>query len=179
MELYKDEASFVRALQAREPRAAEALLREYGGLFKSIALRWAPGLDWEDIVADTVLAIWQNADRFDPAGSFRAWAGAVARYRAIDAVRAAARETPAGQHTELEALGAAGPDEYFRTQLEDLFRGLSPEDRNLLLERYFYGYSPRQLARRLSLSENALNTRVSRAKKRLAALRKGEGTHEE
>ena len=84
MELYKDEASFVRALQAREARAAEALLREYGGLFKSIALRWAPGLDWEDIVADTVLAIWQNADRFDPAGSFRAWAGAVARYRAID-----------------------------------------------------------------------------------------------
>lgn len=112
MELYKDEASFVRALQAREARAAEALLREYGGLFKSIALRWAPGLDWEDIVADTVLAIWQNADRFDPAGSFRAWAGAVARYRAIDAVRAAARETPAGQNTELEALGAAGPDEY-------------------------------------------------------------------
>lgn len=46
MELYKDEASFVRALQAREARAAEALLREYGGLFKSIALRWAPGLDW-------------------------------------------------------------------------------------------------------------------------------------
>ena len=93
-------------------------------------------------MADTVLAIWQNADRFDPAGSFRAWAGAVARYRAIDAVRAAARETPAGQHTELEALGAAGPDEYFRTQLEDLFRGLSPEDRNLLLERYFYGSPP-------------------------------------
>ena len=45
MELYKDEASFVRALQVREARAAEALLREYGGLFKSIALRWAPGLD--------------------------------------------------------------------------------------------------------------------------------------
>ena len=178
MERYQDEASFVQALQARDPRAAQVLLEEYGGLFKSIALRWAPGLDWEDIVSDTVLAIWQNASRFDGSGSFRAWAGAVARYRAIDAVRAAAREIPAGQHTELEALGAAGPDEYFRAQMEDLFRGLPPADRDLLLKRYFYGYSPRQLAKGLSLSESALNTRVSRAKKKLAVLRKGEVSHE-
>ena len=178
MELYEDEARFVRALKARRPEAAEALLRGYGGLLKSVARRYAPGLDWEDIVGDAILSIWQNAERFDESGSFKAWAAAVARYRAIDAVRAARREQAAGQGAELEALGAAGPDEYFAAELDDLFKGLPPGDRQLLLSRYFYGYSPQQLAQGLALSEGAVNTRVSRAKKRLAARLQGGTSHE-
>ena len=71
----------------READAAEQLVREYGGLLNAVVRRHAPGLDADDILADALLAIWQNAGRFDGQHSFRAWAAAVARYRAIDAVR--------------------------------------------------------------------------------------------
>ncbi len=172
MELYEDDAAFVRALTAHSPEAAEALLKGYGGLFKSIARRYAPALDWDDIAADTVLAVWENIGQYDArAGSLKSWLAAVARYRAIDAVRRAGREVPDNG----EDVGALGRtltnDEYFRTELEDMFRGLPPADRALLLRRYFLGYTPRELACSMRVSENAVNTRVSRAKKRLAALR--------
>ena len=158
MELYEDDAAFVRALTAHSPEAAEALLKGYGGLFKSIARRYAPALDWDDIAADTVLAVWENIGQYDArAGSLKSWLAAVARYRAIDAVRRAGREVP-DNGEEVGALGRAlTSDEYFRTELEDMFRGLPPADR--------------ELACSMRVSENAVNTRVSRAKKRLAALR--------
>ena len=53
-------------------------------------------------------------------------------------------------------------------ELEDLFRELEPADRELLLERYFYGASPAEAAAKRGVSVSAVNTRVSRAKTRLA-----------
>lgn len=172
MELYEDDAAFVRALKSKSPEAAEALLKGYGGLFRSIAQRYAPALDWEDIAADTVLAVWQNIGRYDAhSGSLKSWLAAVARYRAIDAVRRARREVPAAGD-DADPLGRTHTaDEYFSAELDDMFRGLPPADRTLILQRYFLGYTPRELARAWQVSENAINTRVSRARKRLAALR--------
>ena len=91
MHPYQTEQALAAALARREADAAEQLVREYGGLLNAVVRRHAPGLDADDILADALLAIWQNAGRFDGQHSFRAWAAAVARYRAIDAVRRAAR----------------------------------------------------------------------------------------
>ena len=76
--------------------------------------------------------------------------------------------SPGGGAAELELLGGHTADEYFALELEDLFRELEPADRELLLERYFYGASPAEAAAKRGVSVSAVNTRVSRAKTRLA-----------
>lgn len=100
---------------------------------------------------------------------------AVARYRAIDAVRRAARTRPAGGAQELERLVGHTADEYFALELEDMFRGLPAEDRALLLGRYFYGSTPAELAAARGISVGAVNTRVARARQRRARLRERSG----
>lgn len=168
MKQYESEAAFAAALARKDPGAAEYLVQHYSGLLAAVVRRHAPGLDAEDILADALLAIWQNAARFDGSGSFSNWAAAVARYRAIDAVRREARSRPAGGAEELDRLAGRTPDEYFGLELEDMFRRLPAADRELLLQRYFYGAAPAQLARAKGISVSAVNTRVSRAKGRLA-----------
>lgn len=168
MKEYESEAAFAAALAEKEPEAAEYLVCRYGGLLAAVVRRHAPGLDADDLMADALLAIWQNADRFDRRGSFRNWAAAIARYRAIDAVRREIRTRPEGGAAELDLLAGHTPDEYFALELEDMFRGLASADRNLLLRRYFYGDTPERIAKEQGLTLSAVNTRVSRAKKRLA-----------
>ena len=143
MQPYHTEQELAAALARREEAAAEQLVREYGGLLNAVVRRHAPGLDADDILADALLAIWQNAGRFDGRRSFRAWAAAVARYRAIDAVRRAARTCLAGGTQELERIAGHTPDEYFALELEDMFAARG-------------------------ISVGAVNTRVARARQRLA-----------
>lgn len=152
----------------KEEAAAQALVEGYGGLLRAVIRRHAPGLDEEDLLADALLAIWQNIHRYDRQGSFKNWAAAVARYRAIDAVRKAARSQPVGEAAQLEALGGSTLDEYLTLELEDLFRGLAPADRDLLLARYYYGEDAGALAARQGITVGALNTRLTRARQRLA-----------
>ena len=168
MQPYHTEQELAAALARREEAAAEQLVREYGGLLNAVVRRHAPGLDADDILADALLAIWQNAGRFDGRRSFKAWAAAVARYRAIDAVRRAARTCLAGGTQELERIAGHTPDGCFALELEDMFRGLPDEDRALLLGRYFYGSTPVQQAAARGISVGAVNTRVARARQRLA-----------
>ena len=163
-----NEQKLVEGIARRSEAAAEALVEQYGGLLRSVIRRHAPGLDEEDVLADALLAVWQNIDRFDRKGSFKNWAAAVARYRAIDAVRRAVRSRPAGDAAQLEALGGGTLDEYLALELEDLFRGLSTADRDLRLARYYYGETADGLAARHSITVGALNTRLSRARQRLA-----------
>ena len=174
-----NERELVEGIARKDEEAARALVEQYGGLLRAVIRRHAPGLDEEDLLADALLyiaagavaalsAIWQNIQSFDRRGSFKNWAAAVARYRAIDAVRKAARSMPAGDGAQLEALGGATLDEYLTLELEDLFRGLSPADRDLLLARYYYGETAEGLAARHSITVGALNTRLTRARQRLA-----------
>lgn len=163
-----NEQELVAGLARRSEAAARALVEQYGGLLRAVIRRHAPGMDEEDLLADALLAIWQNIDRFDRRGSFKNWAAAVARYRAIDAVRRAARSMPAGHAAQLEALGGGTLDEYLTLELDDLFRGLPAADRELLMARYYYGETAEGLADRHGITVGALNTRLTRARQRLA-----------
>ncbi|MFQ7159764.1 MAG: hypothetical protein ACLRPX_09145 [Ruthenibacterium sp.] len=61
MHPYQTEQALAAALARREADAAEQLVREYGGLLNAVVRRHAPGLDADVILADALLAIWQNA----------------------------------------------------------------------------------------------------------------------
>lgn len=74
-----------------EAGAIEACLDRYGGLVWSLARKYfARRSDAEDSVQEAFLALWENADRFDPAvGSETTFVAMIARRRMIDLVRKA------------------------------------------------------------------------------------------
>src|ERR1700743_26515 len=64
------------------------LLEELSGLLRAYyGRRCPPGLDAEDLVQETLIAVHTRRATYDAGQPFTAWAYAIARYKLIDALR--------------------------------------------------------------------------------------------
>lgn len=117
----------------------------------------------EDVVQETLLRAWRNADRLRGAtGSVRPWLVTVARHIVIDSHRsrqARPREVDPGP---LEQLPAA--DEIDRAlrlmTISDALRDLSQAHREALIETYFKGRTVSEAAEELGVPAGTVRSRV-------------------
>lgn len=81
--------SVLHRVAAGEPGAVQECIDRYRGLVWSIARRLAPThAEAEDAMQDVFIALWKNADRFDPAlGAEPTFVAMIARRRLIDRAR--------------------------------------------------------------------------------------------
>lgn len=89
---------FLPRVARGEALAVEQCIDRYGALIWSIARRFCSNpTDAEDAVQDVFIALWRNADRYDPArASEVTFVAMITRRRLIDRRRAAKRQgTPA------------------------------------------------------------------------------------
>ena len=116
----------------------------------------------EDAVHDAFLTLAKRfaALRTLPAEELERYLFAVTRYKALALLREQNRfaELP-------ETLPA--PQDDGRTELERLMDALPPEDAALLRLRFVEGYTTREIASMLRISQDAARMRVKRAKDRL------------
>lgn len=125
--------------------------------------------DREDLLQEIVGELWGSFPRYDPARPFSTWMVRVALNIAIDARRRAWRRTrerfdPAA----LNAL-AIGPSQARDEPLEELRRVLDSlqEGERALILLHLEGYSHREIAEVLGISESNTGTRLSRLRERL------------
>ena len=124
-----------------------------------------------ELLQESYLKIWSNAHRFDRGrASPISWMAAIARNRAIDAVRLQAeRISAAGEEIDPEAGPALPPvDATDSIALRDCLGGLGDDDRRMVLLGYLYGLSREELSGRFAMPVNTVKTRLRRA---LAALK--------
>jgi RNA polymerase sigma-70 factor (ECF subfamily) len=79
---------------------------EYGPLVLGISRRLV-GNEAEDLVQQVFIAAWKSRSRFDPSkGSLAAWLSGIARFKAIDHLRASGRRpsTPSAEVGEMESV---------------------------------------------------------------------------
>ena len=75
---------------AGEEEPCRKLLGELSGLLRAYyARRCPPGVDAEDLVQETLIAVHTRRATYDPGQPFTAWAYAIARYKLIDQLRRA------------------------------------------------------------------------------------------
>ena len=88
-----DDLELMRGIEARDPRAMEALFDRYGPRVLAVCLRVAQNRsDAEDALETVFFELWQRPDRFDASrGSPRAYLEVLARSRSLDLVRARLR----------------------------------------------------------------------------------------
>lgn len=126
-----------------------------------------------DALQEANLILWRKAAEFAPGTNFLAWASAVARYVVLNHRRSARRsrvlfdEDLVSQLAERQSdvLDSTGSLEALRKCL-DLLPGA---DRELLLQRYGFDGSVRQLAEHRGLSPGALSQALFRLRERLLA----------
>jgi RNA polymerase sigma-70 factor (ECF subfamily) len=154
---------------AGEAAPYRKLLDELAGLLRAYYARRAPpGVDAEDLVQETLIAVHTRRATYDPSQPFTAWAYAIARYKLIDQLRRARLHLRAPEEAADALFVSPGADAAMASRdLERVMADLPPRTRDLIRETRIEGLSTREAAQRHDMSESAVKVAVHRGLKAL------------
>jgi RNA polymerase sigma-70 factor (ECF subfamily) len=134
----------------------------------------------EDLISDVFLDVWRQAGRFQGRSSVSTWMLAVARFKALSALR----RRPDEKFDEDSTAGIEDGSDDPHTSLEKkdksalikrCLAGLSVQHREIIDLVYYHDKSVEEVAAIVGIPENTVKTRVFYARKRLSELLKAEG----
>jgi RNA polymerase sigma-70 factor (ECF subfamily) len=160
-----------RRLLTRVARGDEGSLRVFYDRFAERVLRYAYTLLHnrhlaEDVVQETMVAVWNGAVRFGGRSKVSTWVFGIARHRALDLLR---RETR-GERVPDVALTLPDPAPAVERR-EHVLSALSslPEDqREVVFLTFYEGLSYKEIAATLAIPEGTVKSRMYHAKRKLA-----------
>jgi RNA polymerase sigma factor (sigma-70 family) len=171
-----DERQIVRRIASGD---REALAELYGGYQRALfnyLLQLTPdyGLA-EEILQDTLVAVWKSAHRFEGRSSLRTWLIGIARRQAHNTLRQ--RRLPFADESELEGLAAIEPEpeaftlaSFARDELAAAFRQLAPLHREVLVLIFVQELSYQEVASVLEVPVGTVKSRICNARRALRAL---------
>ncbi|WP_018461217.1 sigma-70 family RNA polymerase sigma factor [Thermus oshimai] len=147
-----EEIRLLRRVALGDEEALLALYRRYAPRVHGLARRiLRDGHEAKDVVQETFLRIWNQAERFDPAlGRPATWILAIAH-------------KPLFFEEEGAEERVGGDDHLDRIRVAQALKALSPEERKLLELAYFQGYSHSELALLLGWPLGTVKSRIRRA----------------
>ena len=179
-----DECHLILAGRRGDEQALEVLFHRYHGLLFQAAFRILRNTqDAEDSLQDALVSAYCNLERFEGRSQFSTWLTRIV----INAALMKRRNIKARPSVSLDDIlhedelpgvdrfSDPGPDPeqiYLRVEVREMIDKnideLSPRLRMAFILRHVEGYSTGQTAKKLGVAENALKTRVWRARFRLA-----------
>jgi len=134
----------------------------------------------EELVGEVFLDVWRQAGRFEARSTASTWLLAIARYKALSALRrrtdqeldddkAATIEDP-GDSPEVAVLKQSKGE-----VLRQCLTALTPEHREIIDLVYYHEKSVEEVAQIVGINENTVKTRMFYARKRLSELLKAAG----
>ncbi len=155
-----DEAAYARLLTELAEMIKAYLLGRFGRLQML-----------DDCVQECLIAIHQARHTYDSSRPIRPWLFAIIRHKTIDMLR---RENTERQFSEAQYSSPTGPDPALLSDSSKLLAALSTNNREAVLLTKFWGYSVRESASRLGVSENVVKVRVHRGLRKIRAMLESE-----
>lgn len=165
----------MRAVQAGEPRAYPALVRQVTPLLRQVARnRGVPPADLDDVVQEALLALHRCRSNYDPARPFLPWLIGIAQHCARDRWRRSMREDRRMLAVRAlhQAWGPGGPDALLSggllaDSLAALIAGLPPAQREAIEVVAIGEMDLRSAAEATGRSVGALKVNLHRAREAL------------
>jgi RNA polymerase sigma-70 factor (ECF subfamily) len=166
----RDEVRLLRRVAEGELRAFEMLYRLYHPRLSRFVgnLVREPGLV-EEVVNDTLLAVWRRPDSYNGASKVSTWIFAIAYRKAL---KARHRLDPAieDKDSERRESGEAGPEEQVgarqvRAALVKAMGGLSEAHRTVIDLTYFHEMEYREIAEIMACPVDTVKTRMFHARR--------------
>jgi len=159
----------VREAQAGDVAAFNALYQHYNGRIVTYLARMV-GNDEEgrDLAQETFIKVWQALAKVHDEIHFDTWLYRIATNTAMDHLRRRKSRWPLWKHSEAEAETAsmhmAGPEEQVEEAelIKLALARLSPQYRACLLLQHVAGFTQREIALSLNLSEKSISIYISR-----------------
>lgn len=154
---------------AGEAQPYRQLLGELSRLLRAYyARRVPPGVDAEDLVQETLIAVHTRRGTYDVDQPFTAWAYAIARYKLIDCLRKARLSLRAPLEEAGALFAAPGADAAMAARdLDRAMAALPERTRALIRDTRIVGLSTREAAARQGMSEGAAKVAIHRGLKAL------------
>ena len=171
----------VKLIKNQEEEGLKALSEKYEKLLVYIATGIL-GNNWEDIeecVNDTYLKVWKHIEDFDfQKASFKTYLSVIVRNTSINRLRKISKIEGMAQKEELSDLAAEYVDQKQNVELSmehkenmevlnRIIGGLKKKERELVLRRYYYFQSSKEIAFHMGMSVNAVDRKLSRIRKQM------------
>lgn len=169
----------VKLLVKKDEEGLKALTEKYEKLLVYIAtgILGNNKEDVEECVNDTYLKVWNHIQEFDfDKASFKTYLSVIVRNTSINRLRKISRLEATAQKEELSDLAADYVDHKQNVEasmeqkenmqaLSTIISNLKKKDRELVLRRYYYFQSSKEIAFHMGMTVNAVDSKLSRLRK--------------
>lgn len=176
-EARREESELVLRIASGDEQALALLYDRFGGLLLSLAQRILGDLaEAEEILQETLLQVWRQADRYDPRrSSVSTWLVLILRSRGIDRLRSRqVSERTARSSFEQNPVQDTSPEGTAnvlhaerRSRLKAELERLPPEQKEVLDLAFYGGLTQSQIATRTGIPLGTVKTRTLLAMKKL------------
>jgi RNA polymerase sigma-70 factor (ECF subfamily) len=134
----------------------------------------------EDLISEVFLDVWRQADRFEGRSAVSTWMLAIARFKALSALRKKPDEELDEETAEAIEDTSDNPEVALEKKdksavLRQCLEKLSPEHREIIDLVYYHEKSVEEVAEIVKIPENTVKTRMFYARKKLAELLQAAG----
>jgi RNA polymerase sigma-70 factor, ECF subfamily len=134
----------------------------------------------EDLISEVFLDVWRQADRFEGRSAVSTWLLAIARFKALSALRRRPDEELDEKAAEAIEDPSDDPEETLAKKdksavIRKCLEGLSADHREIIDLVYYHEKSVEEVAEIVGIPENTVKTRMFYARKKLAELLKAAG----
>lgn len=170
------EAEWLQQARQGNDEAFEFLVEQYQTPVYNLCYRMLGNpQEAEDAAQESFWRAYQALQRYDPQRSFATWLLSIAAHYCIDQQRRKRAPSISIDETFEEIIPDHAPDPETATvaseqdrQLHQLMAALNPQDRAVLVLRYWYDLSDAEIGQILSMSTSAVKSRLHRARLQLA-----------
>ena len=174
------DAALIRSIVAGDKGAMRTLFARHNVRVYRFLLRFVDKSAAEDLVSEVFLDVWRQAGRFQGRSQVTTWLLAIARNKALSALRCrSTEELDDEQAAAIEDPGNSPEVTLQNRQKTEIvlkcLTGLSPAHREVIDLVYYHEKSIDEVAEITQVPQNTVNTRMFYARKRLAELMAAQG----
>lgn len=169
-----DESNFILELKNKNPLALNYVLKTFGNLIYRIAYMHTNSKELsEECVNDVLLKVWNCIDNYNyDNDKFKNWLATITKYTSIDLIRCEKRYN---KHSSIDNVIISSNENIEENQIskdelniiKNYIMDLQELDRNIIIQRFFENKDISTISKLYNLSENAINIRIMRIRKKL------------
>lgn len=177
----QQDMALVQRIALGDKSAMHALYELHAGPLNSFVRNWlADPTQAADLVHETMLAVWKNADRFEGRSSLKSWIFSIARNKSIDNNRRNSRMTYTDDMPEIEDDQLSADDLISASEsasdLRKAMAQLSENHRRVLHLAFYEDLKYEEIAKIEDCPVGTVKTRIMHAKRNLLLLVKKTGS---
>lgn len=177
------EQEWVRRARAGDEAAFTPLVETYNTAIYNLCYRMlGEAGEAEDAAQETFLRAYAQLHSYDPSRSFKTWLFSIASHHCIDRLRKrrltwlSIEDEQLPPHPALQEQTPGPEEQSVRREQSEVIQAmlakLAPEDRNVIVMRYWYDYSYEEIAQTMGATVSAVKSRLHRARGYVAEMLK-------